>query len=88
MCGVKVTGGCRKIPYHARLELLLDHQFLVLPESNCRIAHVTTLIWYLAYARHNGYSVNKVFKAMSENVIDSKGSGFADSDDEDQQDAE
>jgi len=51
-------------------------------------AHVATLVWYLSYARHQGYSVSKAFKAMSETVIDSKGSGFEDSEEEDMPDAE
>jgi hypothetical protein len=51
-------------------------------------AHVTTLIWYLGYARHNGYSVSQAYNDMYESVIDSKGSGFADSDEEEAPDAE
>lgn len=34
---MQVTAGCAKVPYYARIELLLDHHLLLPPDSNCRI---------------------------------------------------
>jgi len=47
-------------------------------------AHATTLIWYLGFARHNGYCLDPSYNRLREKVLDSKtvGSGFEDSDEE------
>jgi len=37
ICGVKVSAGCVKIPFFAKQELLLIHNLVVGPNSNCRI---------------------------------------------------
>eukprot|EP00732_Lithocolla_globosa_P003990 Lithocolla_globosa_v1_NODE_3443_length_1667_cov_3.710918.p1 type:complete len:472 gc:universal NODE_3443_length_1667_cov_3.710918:1499-84(-) len=37
VCDEKVVKGCTKVPYWARMELLIDYELLIPPESNCRI---------------------------------------------------
>ena len=45
-------------------------------------AHVATVIWYLAYARHQDYQIPKGYEDILSCFYDAKGSGFEDSDEE------